>query len=527
MANKSLFQMYVGKLLPKATATNHEGRPAFAYGPRHGLAQLAVTGTLSRTFYATAQSQLADAVKLAAQVEPEFLAKAAIYARSKGHMKDMPALLLAALSTRDPVLLARAFPRVIDNGRMLRNFVQIMRSGAVGRKSLGTRPKALVEAWLNQATDTQIIRASVGQAPSLADVIRMVHPKPASAERTALYAYLIGKPYDVGLLPAALTAFESFKRDATAAVPDVPFQMLTSLALTPQHWAAIAKSAGWQMLRQNLNTFDRQCVFAIEGMPELIAARLRDPAEIAKARVLPYQLMAAYTAASQDVPQIVRDALQDAMEIAVANVPVIAGNVVVCPDVSGSMASPATGTRKGATTAIRCIDVAALVAAALLRVNKSARVLPFENDVVQMTLNPRDSIMTNAHLLASIGGGGTNCSAPLAKLNADKAKVDLVVFVSDNQSWMDAKGAQSSSSQTTGVMVEWRKLKARCPNAKLACIDIQPYGTTQAPDASDILNVGGFSDAVFATLATFARGGSGSTEWGADHWLAEIEQIEV
>jgi 60 kDa SS-A/Ro ribonucleoprotein len=29
---------------------------------------------------------------------------------------------------------------VIDNGRMLRNFVQIMRSGAVGRTSLGTRP---------------------------------------------------------------------------------------------------------------------------------------------------------------------------------------------------------------------------------------------------------------------------------------------------------------------------------------------------------------------------------------------------
>jgi 60 kDa SS-A/Ro ribonucleoprotein len=315
-----------------------------------------------------------------------------------------------------------------------------------------------------------------------------------------------------------LTAFELFKRDATAPVPDVPFQMLTSLELTPQHWAAIAKTAGWQMLRQNLNTFDRQCVFAIEGMPELIATRLRDPAEIRKARVLPYQLMAAYTAASQDVPQIVRDALQDAMEIAVANVPVIAGNVVVCPDVSGSMASPATGYRKGATSAIRCIDVAALVAAAMLRVNKQAIVLPFEDKVVQMTVNPRDSIMTNAHLLASIGGGGTNCSAPLAKLNEDKAKVDLVVFVSDNQSWMDAKGG----GQTTGVMVEWRKLKARNPNAKLVCIDIQPYGTTQAPDAPDILNVGGFSDAVFETIATFARG-----DMGADHWLTEINRIEV
>ncbi len=159
---------------------------------------------------------------------------------------------------------------------MLRTFVQIMRSGAVGRKSLGSRPKAMVEAWLAAASDREILRAAVGQSPSLADVIRMVHPSPASAERRALYAYLIGKPYDVAMLPEAVRAFEAFKRDATLPVPDVPFQMLTALELTPEHWAAIAKSAGWQMLRMNLNTFDRQCVFAIDGMAEMVAARLRD-----------------------------------------------------------------------------------------------------------------------------------------------------------------------------------------------------------------------------------------------------------
>jgi len=31
--------------------------------------------------------------------------------------------------------------------------------------------------------------------------------------------------------------------------------------------------------------------------------------------------------------------------------------------------------------------------------------------------------------------------------------------------------------------------------------DLQPYTTTQAPDRSDILNVGGFSDAVFNVAA--------------------------
>ncbi len=517
MANKNLFASYAGKLLKRADATNAAGAPAYKLDARHQLAQLAMTGTLSRTFYTQAREQLDDVMALLSKVEPAFAAKAAIYARQKGHMKDMPALLLAAISAADPVTFARAFPRVIDNGRMLRTFVQIMRSGAAGRKSLGSRPKRMVEAWLNGATDRQILQAAVGQSPSLADVIKMVHPKPASAERRALYAWLIGKPYDVEALPEAVRAFEAFKRDATAPLPDVPFQMLTSLELTPEHWAKIAANAGWQMLRMNLNTFDRQCVFAIPGMTERIAARLKDEAEIKRARVLPYQLMAAYVAASEDVPLEVREALQDAMEIAIANVPSITGNIVVCPDVSGSMSSPATGYREGASSKVRCIDVAALVAAAMLRVNKQARVLPFECDVVEVGLNPRDSVMTNAEKLASVGGGGTNCSAPLAKLNAERAKVDMVVFVSDNQSWMDAR-----SAERTELMVEWQKLKQRNRDAKLVCIDIQPYGSTQAPERDDILNVGGFSDAVFETIANFAAG-----TLGPAHWVGEIEKVTL
>lgn len=132
--------------------------------------------------------------------------------------------------------------------------------------------------------------------------------------------------------------------------------------------------------------------------------------------------MVAYTMVDSTVPNEIREALQDAMEVAIHNVPICKGKIYVCPDVSGSMASPVTGYRKGATSAVRCIDVAALVAAAMVRKNPSAEVLPFENDVVVLSLNPRDSVMTNAAKLASIGGGGTNCSAPLALLNRRKAE---------------------------------------------------------------------------------------------------------
>lgn len=105
----------------------------------------------------------------------------------------------------------------------------------------------------------------------------------------------------------------------------------------------------------------------MEGFTNYIAGRIADKDEIRKARIFPYQLMVAYGQASDSVPAEVIRALEDAMEIALSNLPKIAGNVVVCPDVFGSMASSVTGYRKGASSKVRCIDVAALTAAAILR----------------------------------------------------------------------------------------------------------------------------------------------------------------
>lgn len=95
MANKSLFASAVAMLMPRTDAVNREGAPAYAYGPEAKLAQLAATGTLTDNFYGQAEAQLADVLEAAKAVDPIFVAQAAIYARSSGAMKDMPALLAA------------------------------------------------------------------------------------------------------------------------------------------------------------------------------------------------------------------------------------------------------------------------------------------------------------------------------------------------------------------------------------------------------------------------------------------------
>jgi 60 kDa SS-A/Ro ribonucleoprotein len=321
----------------------------------------------------------------------------------------------------------------------------------------------------------------------------------------------------VDALPPPLQALTAFKFDRAQSLPDVPFQMLTALNLGRDEWAQIARQGAWHMVRMNLNTFARKGVFEIDGMAEIVAAKLRDRDAILRARVFPYQLMVAYRAASDEIPRIVKESLQDAMEIALENVPAFSGRVVVCPDVSGSMASPVTGMRRGATTAVRCIDVAALVSAAVLRANPEALVLPFAESVRKVALNPRDSVITNAQKLAALGGGGTNCSAPIAQLAKNDGPVDLVILVSDNQSWVDARATGPSET-----LRQWAQVRRRNPAAKLVCIDLQPYGTTQAMDRADVLNVGGFSDEVFAVIAQFASGTA-----DAAHWVEVIEGVAL
>jgi 60 kDa SS-A/Ro ribonucleoprotein len=81
------------------------------------------------------------------------------------------------------------------------------------------------------------------------------------------------------------------------------------------------------------------------------------------------------------------------------------------------------------------------------------------------------------------------------------------------------------SHGSTGVMTEWQQFvqnqqRLGGTKPKLICIDLQPVTTTQAPDRDDILNVGGFSDAVFSVVASFLDG-------GANRFVTEVEWIEL
>lgn len=534
MSNQKLFASV--KSTPK-TVINEAGGTAFAFSDKQALTQYVMTGCLNGTFYATEEEQLNKILELSKKLPTKFLAQLAVHARKTGFMKDSPALLAAIVASRDSVLLGSIFNQVIDNPKMLRNFVQIIRSGVTGRKSLGSKPKKLIQAYFNSLTDEQLFKAAIGNDPSLGDLIKMTHPKPGSPERNALLGYLLDKKYDESKLAPLVKDFEKFKASLVpntkgpfaklkdlivkeeVEIPNVPFQMLTALALTDDHWRSIAKNATWTQARMNLNTFARHGALKDKSVVEALAKKLSSKEEVSRAKAFPYQLFAAFRNLTSDVPTKITNALQTAADNSLENIPSFGGKVFVCVDTSGSMSQASTGNRGSATSKVSCVEIAALFASAILRKNDDAEVIAFDTAVHNKNLNPRDSIMTNAAKLGT-AGGGTDCACALKHINDQKGEGIAVIYVSDNMSWANSTG-NNPGYAGTNTAAEWQKFKKRNPGAKLINIDIQPYASSQVADSKDTINLGGFSDQFFTIIKEFIENGNN------DSVVKEIENINV
>lgn len=561
MANKSVFKSgQKGKTAPPADTTNRAGGRAYALGEKAALAQYAATGTFNDTYYSTAEAQVGEVLDIASKVDVEFIGKTIVYAREHGRMKDMPAMLAAHLFSRGPEgleVLKRIFLMAIDNGKMLRNFVQIVRSGTTGRKSFGTAGKKLLKSWFNSKQPADIFRMSVGNDPSMKDVLWLSSWATGlgdAPERKALYLYLMDQEHDFDSLPPLVKEYEALKKEPekVTSLPKVPFEMLMGLPLGEKGWRLLAEQMSWTQLRMNLNTLARHGVFKSAEHTKMVVAKLSDAALIEKAKPFPYQLFTTYlntlsdkeyTEAigggsswygmpskkddeQPDVPKSVINALHDAMEHATKNVPTVEGEVYVAVDVSGSMQSPVTGHRAGATTRTRCVDVAALIGSTFLRKNKGSEILPFSDDLfLKHGCVPQDSVMTNARRLAKLGGGGTNMTSALNYLNRTKKVGNLVIIASDCETWQDDSAYASRlgyRGQGTSVVQAWAEFKSRNPKAKLVTINLAAGATTQVSSNPDVLNIGGFSDSIWEVIAKFVEGVK-----SADYWVDVINQIQL
>ncbi len=521
--------------LPTAVQTeaahqNREGAPSYQRSLQERLLGVLTTGTLGDTFYASGKELAAEAVTVITEAReacPHFLARALVWARQYGMMKTLPTLGLLILSAggKTRQLFEQAFTQVILTPDDLRYFVATALGGTIpGRKGLGGISVEPVRTFLANISEYHAVKYGSANSTdvSLADIVRLSHPKPATAEAAERLGWLIRGKKALGVNPSSnpqIRAFEQLKRAKTESEQialiregHLPFEVVVPslTATTPAIWSELLRQAPYMNLLRSLATFTRHQVFANEEHVRYAAERLTDAEAIKRSRVLPFRFFNAWKAYCQleGSDSRVADALRQALELSFGNLPSLGDRrIALGPDVSGSMSAG----KISEESSTRYIDIAGIFTGALLRrIEGQAVVLPFDGSVRSGHFSARDDIMVTAEKLAAYGGGSTAVGAPVEYLLDRKIAVDVFIGITDNVEWAYGQGYSTSGA----FLPLWHRYKAEiAPQAQAFLVTIAPYGDAVAPAGTKGVHfIYGWSDRVLNYISLRLQSGQSQVE---------------
>lgn len=460
---------------------NLAGGEAFIESPQLELVSLLLTSFVKDQYYRSSKEALKQLQTLIdSNADKRFVAKAAIYARTKFGMRSISHAVAAELATRvkGETWTKNFFDKIVyrpdDMTEILAYYY------GLGQKN---EPNALKKGFASafaRFDEYQLAKYKKdGQAVSLIDVANMVHPKHSDAIEKLIKGTL--KPaetWENKLSKAGQEAeTEEGKEEAKAGV-----------------WKQLVKTKriGYFALLRNLRNILEQ---ASDILPQALEL-LTDEKLIRSSLVLPFRFLTAIDELGKINTDGVRDvivALNKAMDIAVVNVPKFEGKTLVVVDESGSMSGEPS-------------KIASLFAAILYKSN-DADLMLFQEDARYVTLNPTDSTLTLASQINKLHrGGGTSFHAPLQEANRAYQRM---IFLSDMQGWVGHDVPTSS----------FNDYKTRTgANPKIYSFDLAGYGTLQFPE-NNIFAIAGFSEKIFDVMKLL--------EQDRNALISEIEKIEL
>lgn len=508
---------------------NKDGFPAFKRSLPEQYLQTLMTNTMGNTFYVGQEQLLVESLALhkeMSSVDPEFMAKALVYARNDGYMRLQPIIGLVYLSMiPDKTYFKLAFNQVIKTPGDLEDFVVIcsyIRNG----KGLGRSVKNTISLWLNNMSQYHAIKygADRKEGWSLGNIIKVAHPKPKDEIQSELFNYVANRDADLGKLPQvnelervknlssmkATMTNEAFAKEVVDAIERgrLPWEVVTGIiSPTTEVWVYLMKQMPYFALLRNINTLTRAGVFNSEENVDYVVRRLTDKHAITKAMILPFRF---YTALANtgSVP-VINDALRTAMELSFDNVPTLSGKNYYFLDISGSM--------NGEYATIG----GTLGVAAYLR-SEQPNFMCFNSALQYVDITKEDSMTTNLKKVLDMVHGGTNTGLCIQHLLGTAREVKAFGWASNLVSGYDSNVPEymrtlepvqgvdniiiiTDEQQNMGsaVVTEFKKYRETVnPNARLFVIDVAPYVESIAPDEeSNCYFIYGWSDQVLKYLS--------------------------
>ncbi|MBE2997703.1 TROVE domain-containing protein [Nocardiopsis sp. HNM0947] len=497
------------------TGATHEGGPGHGRSAESELWLLAVHNMVGeQTFYESAAERDSRFVQLVHEVavaDPVWFTGFVRWLRHGAHMRS--ASLVAALEgVRARVqagehghsrqMVSAVLARADEPGEALAYW-----TGRYGRALPKPLKRGVADAVQRLYTERALVKYDTGsRAWRFSDVLNLVHASPAADRpwQSALFVHAHerrnerGVRPDAGTLPlvAAHGAFpERVHRDPELLLdPDelrrAGFTWEGALSLAggrvdqARLWEALIPSMGYMALLRNLRNFDRSGVS--DAVAEQVAARLADPAEVARSRQLPMRFLSAHRAA----PSLRwGQALERGLQASLAQVPELSGRTLVLVDRSGSM-SGALSARSDLNRA----DAAAVFGSALALRCRNADLVEFGTDSGPVEVARGDAVLRVMDRFS--WRGGTNTSAAL---RAHYRGHDRVVLITDEQAAPSRLGTPDAQVPAPVPMYTW---------------NLAGYRHGHAPSGTGTRHTfGGLSDAAFRMIPLLERGADAPWPW--------------
>lgn len=185
-------------------------------------------------------------------------------------------------------------------------------------------------------------------AVNMRDVLWLTHPSPRDEKQDSLFALIAGKAY-APILPAVMARkvldtvptgdriayVQTEVGKETLKKSGFTWENLSSWipgGMNGEAWDAIIPNMGVMALVRNLRNFDEKEISPVSATE--VRNRLMSPDEIAKSRMLPFQLYSA-SKAVESVRWL--EPLEVALNNTLRNIPKLSGSTLVLVDMSGSM----------------------------------------------------------------------------------------------------------------------------------------------------------------------------------------------
>lgn len=451
---------------------NKAGGPAFALGLKERFATRLMTCLVGEPkYYGDTTQELVDETKALCFDDPEFVLKAAIYAREQMNLRTAPVLLIRWLAPHLPSSqMEMAIPRICTRPDQLAD-LHAYYLATQDKRTLSKGMKLGVRAALSGYSTYQLAKYPKG----LVALIKTTHP----ARREEFQALIENR----------------------SEAPYTWEVELTRHGNNQETWdKLLAENAvGYMALLRNL----RNILANASKHVQTICDKLTDPEQIKNSKQFPFRYLAALRALQgSDVPkgdQFARviEALGKAFELSAENLPKMPGTTVFIMDHSGSMSG--TLSDRGSISYMDTADTLAIMGATMC---DAAIPVAFGSSATIVEVPSEMGTLQAVDAMKQVDvGHSTNLPAAFELLREKAIQADRIIVLSDMQSYRtDSRGSYSQESSQL-----WRAAYGQ--EAWIHSIDLAGYGTTQIRD-DNVSLIAGWSDKILNLIPLIEQGGS-------------------